>query len=445
VSSGGDDFDLDPAAVVVSAIPTFPDRYRAEAEVARGGGGAVLKGRDTHLQREIAIKMVLGVHQDNIEVQRRFIEEARITSRLQHPGIVPLYDLGHFPDGSPFFTMSLVKGQTLAALLAEREYPSQELPRFLKIFEYVCHTVAYAHEEGVIHRDLKPTNVLVAPFGVVKVMDWGIAKVLASNTADEPTAQFPVQPTPPLSACGDGTCDAGQGTQFGTVLGTPAYMPPEQARGETHRVDYRADVFGLGAILCEILTGEPPYFAADGNEAHRKAMDADLTDAYARLNACSGPPELVSLAFRCLAADLRDRPANGGVVAREVTAHLESAMRQAEQDLTQFFDLCLDLFCIAGLDGFFRRVNPNFTRVLGYTTEELLTRPFLAFLHPEDWEPTIAEMAKLIQGLPVVRFRNRYRDVHGNYHCFEWIAKSHTREELVYAVARDVTEELEHG
>jgi PAS domain S-box-containing protein len=109
----------------------------------------------------------------------------------------------------------------------------------------------------------------------------------------------------------------------------------------------------------------------------------------------------------------------------------------------QFFDLCLDLFCIAGLDGFFRRVNRNFTRVLGYTTEELLSRPFLAFLHPEDWEGTIAVMARLIQGLPVGRFRNRYRDIHGNYHRFEWTAKSDPREELVYAVARAVTDELQ--
>jgi serine/threonine-protein kinase len=437
-STGNGDFVLDPRAADLTVLPEFAERYHAEGEVARGGGGAILKGRDHHLHRDIAIKVVLGIHQHNPEVQRRFLQEARITSRLQHPGIVQLYDLGRFADGSPFFTMSLEKGHTLAALLEHRERPGEELPRFLKIFESICHTIAYAHHEGVIHRDLKPMNVLVAPFGVVKVMDWGIAKVLGEANLDEPAeAQPDSLPDADRTRCDWGLAD----TQMGTVLGTPAYMPPEQARGEIDRIDYRADVFGLGGILCEILTGEPPYVGACGNEIYRKAADADLTEASERLNACRAPADLVSLAFRCLAADRCLRPANGGAVAREITAHLESAMRRAEQDLVQFFDLCLDLFCIAGLDGFFRRVNPNFTRVLGYSTEELLSRPFLAFLHPEDWEPTIAVMARLIQGLPVSRFRNRYRDIHGNYHCFEWTAKPDTQEEVIYAVARLVADE----
>src|SRR5262249_54766909 len=157
----------------------------------------------------------------------------------------------------------LVKGQTLAKLLKERSSPAQERPRFLKIFEQVCQAVAYAHAKGVIHRDLKPANVMVGAFGEVQVMDWGLAKVLtlvgrsprdrpSESRSDSPTSNPSVVKVP-------GTDSGSSETQEGEILGTPAYMPPEQALGEINRLDQRTDVFSLGAILCEILTGRPPY------------------------------------------------------------------------------------------------------------------------------------------------------------------------------------------
>src|SRR5262249_32681315 len=150
------------------------------------------------------------------------------------------------------------KGRTLAQLLKERGSPD-DLPRFLAIFEQVCQTVAYAHARGVIHRDLKPTNVMVGSFGEVQVMDWGLAKVLKEGgLADEPPA--PEEPAPAVSVIqtvrSGSEADA---SQAGSALGTPAYMAPEQAGGDVERVDRRADVFGLGSILCEILTGQPAY------------------------------------------------------------------------------------------------------------------------------------------------------------------------------------------
>src|SRR6516162_3475383 len=158
--------------------------------------------------------------------------------------------------------MKLVKGRTLAALLNGRNDPRDDLPRFLGIFEQVAQTVAYAHARGVLHRDLKPSNVMVGVFGEVQLMDWGLAKVLKPGGADG-------EPAPPTEATvigaarsgSDTPARAGSRTQAGAVLGTPAYMAPEQARGEVGRLDERADVFGLGAILCEILTGKPPYSA----------------------------------------------------------------------------------------------------------------------------------------------------------------------------------------
>ena len=166
--------------------------------------------------------------------------------------------------------MKLVKGRTLAALLAERPGPETDLPRFLSIFEQVCQTVAYAHARRVIHRDLKPANVMVGSFGEVQVMDWGLAKVLPEGgIADEARAAGQWQETV-IMTVRSGPAGSGGESQAGSVLGTPAYMAPEQARGEIERVDERADVFGLGAILCEILTGRPPFVGLDAGRDPRQ-------------------------------------------------------------------------------------------------------------------------------------------------------------------------------
>jgi hypothetical protein len=178
------------------------NRYQLQGEIARGGMGAILKGRDVDLGRDLAIKVLLASHQGNTEVVRRFVEEAQIGGQLQHPGVVPVYELGTFPDRRPYFAMKLVKGRTLASLLHERTDPAQDRPRFLTIFEAVCQTMAYAHARGVIHRDLKPSNVMVGSFGEVQVMDWGLAKVLPQGgIADEGGSQ-PAQ----ASGRGNATC-----------------------------------------------------------------------------------------------------------------------------------------------------------------------------------------------------------------------------------------------
>src|SRR5262245_53599977 len=173
--------------------------------------GAVLKGHDTGLGREIAVKDLLEEHAGRTELVQRFVEEARVAGQLQHPGVVPVYDLGVFPDRRPYFTMKLVKGHNLARLLAEREDPAQDRPRFLGIFLQVCQAVAYAHARGVIHRDLKPSNVMVGTFGEVQVMDWGLAKVLEER---EGAGEGRV---PPQDISVIHTAQGGADTQAGTV------------------------------------------------------------------------------------------------------------------------------------------------------------------------------------------------------------------------------------
>jgi len=363
-------------------------RYQLLGEIAHGGMGAILKGRDVDLGRDLALKVLLESHQGNPEVVNRFIEEAQIGGQLQHPGIAPVYELGTFPepDRRPYFAMKLVKGQTLAALLAERKdragresagtrrvaaldraergssragrgspdpahdragrgspdpahRPTEglppahdDLPRFLSIFEQVCQTMAYAHARGVIHRDLKPSNVMVGSFGEVQVMDWGLAKVLPrGGIADEAGAQ-PVQETV-IMTVRSGSAGSGSESQAGSVLGTPAYMAPEQARGEVERIDERADVFGLGAILCEVLTGRPPFAGSTREAIRAQAARGDMADALRRLDVSGAEAELIALARSCLTAEPEQRPRNAGEVARRMTAHLagvQERLRAAE-------------------------------------------------------------------------------------------------------------------
>ncbi len=278
------------------------ERYQLAGEIARGGMGAVLRGRDVELGRELAVKVLLEKYVDRPEIARRFIEEAQIGGQLQHPGVVPVYDIGSFGE-RPFFTMKLVKGRTLASILGDRTDPAEDRPRLLAIALQVAQTLAYAHAKGVIHRDLKPANIMVGAFGEVQVMDWGLAKVLAEGgIADEEQASRAhrpagVEPTVIRTARSG---SVGSDTEAGSMLGTPAYMPPEQANGDVANLDRRADVFGLGAILCEILTGKPPYIGRSGEEVRRKAANGNLADALARLDACEADSELVALTTACL-------------------------------------------------------------------------------------------------------------------------------------------------
>jgi serine/threonine-protein kinase len=317
--------------------PGGAGRYQMFGEIARGGMGAILRGRDPDLGREVAVKVLREEHRNNPLIFERFVEEAQIGGQLQHPGIVPVYELGQFADRRPFFTMKLVKGRTLAALLADRADPADEQARHLSKFAQICLTVAYAHARGVIHRDLKPSNVMVGHFGEVQVMDWGLAKVLAQGgIADDAKANGSPEAQPNLTEVRTvRTGGSPTETLAGSLLGTPAYMAPEQARGETALVDERADVFGLGAILCEILTGRPPFLGVSQAEVQRKAAVAALDDAMTRLDGCLADAELVTLTKRCLTAEPWGRPRDAKSVADAVSGYIaatDERLRRAERE-----------------------------------------------------------------------------------------------------------------
>ncbi len=308
-------------------------RYRIDGEIARGGMGQVLKGRDPDLGRDVALKVLREDFRDDVDMVRRFVEEAQIGGQLQHPGIVPIYELGLFGDRRPFFAMKLVKGDTLAKLLDGRKSPVEALPRFLAIFEAVAQTVAYAHARGVIHRDLKPSNVMVGSFGEVQVMDWGLAKVLPrGGVSDDATAGKVTRHETVIATARSGSDDSDL-SRAGSAMGTPSYMSPEQARGEIDRINERADVFALGSILCEILTGQPSFIGRNSGEIQRKAALGDLADAMSRLDSSGADPDLVAIARDCLAREPEDRLRDAGEVLERVTLFMvgvQEKLRRAE-------------------------------------------------------------------------------------------------------------------
>ena len=219
--------------------------YELAEPIARGGMGTVYRARDRRLDRDVALKVMNAPAPAPGEVER-MRDEARILARLEHPGIVPVHDLGTLPDGRLFYVMKLVRGRRLDEATADAPLHAR-----LRTFERICEAVAFAHAQGVVHRDLKPENVMVGPFGEVLVLDWGVARWLAGS---------------------------GRAESHGTVLGTPGYMPPEQARGETDRIDERADVYALGAVLQFLLSSEGESGAPRALEAicaHARALHPD--------------------------------------------------------------------------------------------------------------------------------------------------------------------------
>ena len=427
-SDSDDDAIGDETDFEVSDYLSELGRYSVEREIARGGMGMVLKARDRYLDRDVAIKVLLRKLRRNSSLRDRFVAEARVTSQLQHPGVVPVYDVGFCGDGRPYFAMKLVTGKVFSKAIKLAPQNPLERYRCLKIFEKVCETIAYAHSQGVVHLDIKPSNVMVGQFGEVHVMDWGLSMFwgdqqvfsLSDEQRSNPLAEFE-------SALAIGA----------TINGTPCYMSPEQARDTL--VDSRADVFGLGGMLCELLTGQPPFRGQNLQQVCTRAAWARHEEAMIALDQCDADKELVELAKQCLAADPEKRPDHAGVVVFKIASHLESATDFAHSDLERFFELSMDMFCIAGLDGYFKRVNANFGRILGYSNQDLLTQPIQSFVHPDDHDKTEKAFEILGAGMPVVQFQNRYLDTDGKYRVFEWTAKSIPEENTVFAVARDIT------
>jgi serine/threonine protein kinase/Leucine-rich repeat (LRR) protein len=331
-------------------------RYVVESEIARGGMGAVLRAVDCDIRREVAVKYLLD--QADPKKKLRFIEEAQITGQLEHPNIVPIHELGVDAQQRLFFTMKMVKGRSLAQVLdelrqnpkrAEKEY---SLTRLLNILVGVCNALAYAHSCGVVHRDLKPANIMLGDFGEVYVMDWGLAKVRGSDAPAAPMASMvgqAVAPAPsavPLNSTTSVTTSRNSKvvtgpeadlTQDGAVLGTPAYMPPEQATGKLSDIDQRSDIYSLGAILYEMLALQPPV-DKNGNylEVLVRVSQGEILPpeerAPARARAGKIPRELAAVAMKALAKDRDKRYPTVAALRRDIERFQEGRSVSAKED-----------------------------------------------------------------------------------------------------------------
>lgn len=303
-------------------VPARLGRFRVLSLLGRGGIGVIYRAFDPELDREVAVKLIGAAHSRDPAIARSFVEEARVSARLQHPGIVPVHDIGELDDGRRYLTMKIVEGETLADLLARRRDPTIERRRFIEIFEKICLTLAYAHSRGVVHDDVKPSNAMVGAFGEVHLMDWGFSHELPGDALSGDALSGDVV---------DPTFDAEQSDAHGStqIVGTPCYMAPERTRGFAG--DARTDVFGLGGILCEILTGHPPYTGQTREEIFQRATDAQQDEVRERLRASSADRAFVTVAERCLEKLPADRPEDAGAVAREVAACLAKLERRTRE------------------------------------------------------------------------------------------------------------------
>jgi hypothetical protein len=306
----------EPAADSPGWVGTsFADRYLEGALIGRGGMGEVRSARDRRVGRDVAIKR-LRAEPPTPAQMARFLREARVQGRLEHPAVVPIHDVGLDDSGRPYLVMKRVDGTTLADVVRRRA-PAAELERWprralLGAFAQVCLAVDFAHHRGVVHRDLKPANVLLGSFGEVYVLDWGIARLL-----DEPAdgALPGAAPRAARQVTGDVDLPSSSETAAGSVLGTPGYMAPEQRRGDPD-VDGRADVYALGCILFEILTGHPmaspsaPTETAHGTGTSTlpSTLEVELTRPAIRYPHAEVPPELDAVCAAACATDPAERP-----------------------------------------------------------------------------------------------------------------------------------------
>ena len=293
------------------------DHYVAERELARGGMGRIISARDRRLGRPVAIKELLTVVPD---AAQRFRREALITARLQHPGIVPVYEAGCWPSGEPFYAMKMVGGRPLDRVIAEATTLVDRLA-LLPRLAAATDAIAYAHSHRVIHRDLKPANILVGEFGETIVIDWGLAKDLDATDSDhldtqdhQITGRGKKSPSTIRADEGDGSLL----TVAGSVMGTPAYMAPEQARGEA--LDERADVFALGAMMYHVLGGAPPFQAATTTDVLAAAASGRVQPLAKR--SPDVPSDLIAIVERAMAKDPAQRYANAGELAVELRRFL---------------------------------------------------------------------------------------------------------------------------
>ncbi|VTR93501.1 serine threonine-protein kinase : Putative PAS/PAC sensor protein OS=Planctomyces brasiliensis (strain ATCC 49424 / DSM 5305 / JCM 21570 / NBRC 103401 / IFAM 1448) GN=Plabr_4306 PE=4 SV=1: Pkinase: PAS_4: PAS_9 [Gemmata massiliana] len=401
---------------------------------AAGGIGEVWLARDLNLDRDVAVKK-LQTHRAPTELAKlRFLREARITGQLDHPGVVPVYEICcDEVTGLPYYSMRFLRGRTLSEAVREhhrtrdaRGSHLKSLVGLLNAFDIICNTVAYAHSRGIIHRDIKPGNVLLGDYGEVIVIDWGLAKQFGRAEVTAEAVNLDAVPQ--------------NETVAGQILGTPAYMSPEQAAGESDAVGPPADVYGLSAMLYEILCGRPPFTGANTVEVLKQVRSsAPLPPSEITPNV---PTALEEICLKGLAKVPSERHASAEHLARAVRAWVSdlAERRQAEEERERFFALSLDLLAIIDADGRLVQVGPAWASLLGCARDALLGHPFLERIHEDD-RPAVGnnlEAARTDQ--QPAAFESRAVHADGTTRWVSWNLTPIARERSLYLVGRDITD-----
>jgi WD40 repeat protein/serine/threonine protein kinase len=317
-----------------AAARSVDERFRIVRRFARGGLGEVFLAIDPELDRQVAVKELRDYHAHDPTSQARFLLEARLTGRLEHPGIVPVYGLGRYSDGRPYYAMRLIQGETLGRAI-ERFYSQEETPReparreiafrrLLRSLIDACNAVAYAHSRGVVHRDLKPDNIMLGRFGETLVVDWGLAKSIA---APDPAA---TAGTDSLDLAGPASDDSSSLTRPGSALGTPQYMSPEQAAGDLDRVGPASDVYSLGATLYCLLVGHGPFDTGDVAEVLQRVRRGIFPSP--RRVRRSIDPALEAACLKAMSVNPEDRHATPTALAEEIEVWLADVRYRAEHE-----------------------------------------------------------------------------------------------------------------
>lgn len=426
-------YDDGGLAKLVVGQPSGP-RYTLSNLHAAGGIGEIWLARDRELERDVAVKKLQSQRGPTEMTKLRFLREARITGQLDHPGVVPVYEICHDDvTGLPYYTMRFLRGRTLTE--AVREYHAtchdqgpqlKLLLGLLSAFDIVCNTVAYAHSKGIIHRDLKCENVVLGDYGEVVVIDWGLAKQhgrgeLASEVVD-------------LDEIRPATTIAGQ------ILGTPAYMAPEQAAGANDAIGPSTDVYGLSAILYEILCGQPPFTGTSTIEVLKQVQVA--TPLRPSEIATGIPPALEEICMTGLAKLPVERHASAEQLAGAVRAWVSelAERRQVEEERERFFALSHDLLAIVDGEGNLGQIGPAWTTLLGWQREALLGRPFLECIHGNDREATAGNLATAQSDQKAASFATKALHADGTTRWVSWHVTPIAREQSLYIVGRDITE-----
>ncbi len=318
---------------IVPAVAEHEGRYETVREFAKGGMGQITLVHDTHLGRDVALKQLLQQHILpgtqagapttailTIPIIARFLQEARITGQLEHPSIIPVYELGYRADGSLYYTMKLVRGQSMHDFLKECKTLNDRLP-LLTHFLDLCQAISYAHSRGVIHRDLKPMNLMIGEFGETVVIDWGIAKVRGEDDIHAKGLQETV------TAMRVSSAEATAKTMYGQTIGSPYFMPAEQAMGRTDLIDERSDIYSLGAVLYTILTGKMPYAGNNVREFMEKVGHVEPKPV--RMLEPDVRPELAAICSKAMALIPENRYQSAKELTDDIQKYLSGGMVDA--------------------------------------------------------------------------------------------------------------------